>query len=129
MDSTAGVEEAVEVARELSRRTGGAVAVSGVVDVVVQGDRTVRVSGGHELLTRTTGAGCSLGALVAAYAGVEPDPLVAAVAAHVHVAVAAERAAARSARPGSFAISWLDELDAVDADALRADLAASGRLA
>jgi hydroxyethylthiazole kinase len=105
------------------------VAVSGVVDVVVHGDRTVRVSGGHELLTRTTGAGCSLGALVAAYAGVEADPLVAAVAAHVHVAVAAERAAALTDRPGSFAIRWLDELDAVDADVLRADLASSGRLA
>jgi hydroxyethylthiazole kinase len=128
VDSTAGAEEAVETARELSRRTGGAVAVSGVVDVVVHGDRTVRVSGGHVLLTRTTGAGCSLGALVAAYAGVEPDPLVAAAAAHVHVAIAAERAAAHAGRPGSFAIRWLDELDAVDADAVRADLETSGRL-
>jgi hydroxyethylthiazole kinase len=129
VDSTAGAEEAVEAARELSRRTGGAVAVSGAVDVLVQDGRTLRVSGGHVLLTRTTGAGCSLGALVAAYAAVEPDPLVAAAAAHAHVAVAAERAAARAGRPGSFAVAWVDELDAVDADALRADLDASGRLA
>ena len=129
VDSTAGAEEAVEAARELSRRTGGAVAVSGVVDLLVHDGRTLRVSGGHVLLTRTTGAGCSLGALVAAYAAVEDDPLVAAAAAHVHVAIAAERAAARAARPGSFATAWIDELDAVDADAVRADLETSGRLA
>ncbi|GAA0298860.1 hydroxyethylthiazole kinase [Kineococcus aurantiacus] len=126
VDATDGVEDAVEAARALSSRTGGAVAVSGTVDVVVHAGRTVRVPGGHELLTRTTGAGCSLGALVAAYAGVEPDPLVAAVAAHLHVAVAAERAAERAAGPGSFATAWLDELDAVDAGALGA---AAGRLA
>jgi hydroxyethylthiazole kinase len=129
VDSTDGVEEALAAAREIADRTGGVVAVSGVVDVLVQGGRTVRVSGGHPLLTRTTGAGCSLGALVAAYAAVAEDPLVAAVAAHVHVAVAAERAAAQGVGPGTFAIRWLDELDAVDADAVRDDLARSGRIA
>jgi len=114
VDSTAGAEEAVEAARELSRRTGGAVAVSGVVDLIVRGDDTVRVSGGDELLTRTTGAGCSLGALVAAYCAVADDPLLAAVAAHAHVAEAAERAAVQAKRPGSFVVSWVDELDAAD---------------
>ncbi|WP_432562346.1 hydroxyethylthiazole kinase [Kineococcus sp. SYSU DK003] len=126
VDSTAGAEEAVEAARDLSRRTGGAVAVSGAVDVVVHGDRTVRVRGGHVLLTRTTGAGCSLGALVAACAGVEADPLLAAATAHAHVALAAERAARRAARPGSFATAWIDELDAVDAPDLGSD---TGRFA
>ncbi len=126
VDATDGAEDAVEAARELSARTGGVVAVSGPVDVLVHGERTVRVSGGHVLLTRTTGAGCSLGALVAAYASAEPDPLVATAAAHLHVAVAAERAAARADRPGSFAIAWLDELDAVGPQDVRDG---AGRLA
>ncbi|WP_106214780.1 hydroxyethylthiazole kinase [Kineococcus rhizosphaerae] len=126
VDTTDGVDDALEAARELSARTGGVVAVSGVVDVLVHAGRTVRVPGGHVLLTRTTGAGCSLGALVAAYAGAEPDPLVAATAAHLHVALAAERAAARTDGPGSFAIAWIDELSAVDAGALGE---AAGRLA
>ncbi|NAZ80815.1 hydroxyethylthiazole kinase [Kineococcus sp. R8] len=127
VDSTAAVEAALEAARDLSRRTGGAVAVSGEVDVVVHGDRTVRVTGGHPLLTRTTGAGCALGALVAAYAAVTDDVLLAAVAAHLHAGLAGERAAAVAAGPGSFAVAWIDALDAVDADALAAAVA-GGRL-
>ncbi|NIZ89638.1 hydroxyethylthiazole kinase [Kineococcus rubinsiae] len=129
VDSTSGVDEALEAARELSRRTGGAVAVSGEVDVVVSGERTTRVSGGTPLLTRTTGAGCALGALVAAYAAVSDDPLLAAVAAHLHVALAGERAAAVAAGPGSFAIAWIDALDAVDGAALAAAAVTPGRLA
>ena len=118
VDSTATPDDALEAAAELARRTGGVVAVSGPVDVVTDGTRTVRVGGGSVLLTRTTGAGCALGSLVAAYVAATGDPLTGTVAAHAHVAVAAERAAARAEGPGTFAVHWLDALDAVDADAL-----------
>ena len=62
-------------------------AVSGEVDLVTDGERVVRVGGGHALPTRTTGAGCALGAVVAAYAAAcagrtrcRPASVVAAVA-------------------------------------------------
>jgi hydroxyethylthiazole kinase-like sugar kinase family protein len=42
------------------------------------------------------------------------------VAAHAHVAVAAERAARVAHGPGTFAPAWLDALDAVDGEALAA---------
>src|SRR3954468_1613076 len=42
-DNTAGAEEAADAAAELARRTGGVVAVSGPVDVLTDGTRTVRV--------------------------------------------------------------------------------------
>jgi hydroxyethylthiazole kinase len=118
VDSTAGADDAAKAAAELARRTGGVVAVSGAVDLVTDGSRTVRVGGGSVLLTRTTGAGCALGALVAAYVAVTDDPLTGAVAAHAHVALAAERAAVTTAGPGTFAAAWLDALDAVDEDTL-----------
>jgi hydroxyethylthiazole kinase len=118
VDSTATPEDALDAAGELARRTGGVVAVSGPVDVVTDGTRTVRIGGGSVLLTRTTGAGCALGALVAAYVAATGDPLTGTVAAHAHVALAAERAAARAEGPGTFAVHWLDALDAVDAGAL-----------
>jgi hydroxyethylthiazole kinase len=127
VDSTAGADDAAKAAAELVRRTGGVVAVSGEVDLLTDGHRTVRVGGGSALLTRTTGAGCALGALVAAYLAVTDDPLVAAVAAHAHVALAAERAAGTAGGPGTFAAAWLDALDAVDGDMLaRADLRVVG---
>jgi hydroxyethylthiazole kinase len=123
VDSTAGAEEAADAAAELARRTGGVVAVSGPVDVLTDGTRTVRVGGGSALLTRTTGAGCALGALVAAYLAVTDDALTGAVAAHAHVALAAEVAADLADGPGTFAAQWLDALDALDGAALaRADV-------
>jgi hydroxyethylthiazole kinase len=118
VDSTAGADDAETAAAQLARRTGGVVAVSGVVDLLTDGSRTVRVGGGSVLLTRTTGAGCALGALVAAYLAVTDDPLTGAVAAHAHVALAAERAAVTAAGPGTFAAAWLDALDSVDGDTL-----------
>src|SRR5215218_4263184 len=52
-------DDAAKAAAELAARTGGVVAVSGAVDLVTDGRRTVRVGGGSALLTRTTGAGCA----------------------------------------------------------------------
>ena len=99
VDSTATADDALEAAVALAARTGGVVAVSGPVDVVTDGARVVRVGGGHPLLTRTTGAGCALGALAAAYVAATGDRLAGAVAAHAHVALAAEAAAAVCAGP------------------------------
>ena len=118
VDSTAAADDAVEAATALARRTGGVVAVSGPVDLITDGTRTVRVGGGDALLTRTTGAGCALGALVAAYVAAAGDALTGTVAAHAHVALAAEAAARSAEGPGSFAIAWLDALDAVTPDDL-----------
>jgi hydroxyethylthiazole kinase len=127
VDSTAGADDAAAAAVAQALRTGGVVAVSGVTDLLTDGQRTVRVGGGSPLLTRTTGAGCALGALVAAYLAVCDDPLTGAVAAHAHVALAAEAAARVAEGPGTFAALWLDALDAVDGDTLaKADVRDAG---
>ncbi|QHC67032.1 hydroxyethylthiazole kinase [Rathayibacter sp. VKM Ac-2759] len=116
VDAVDGAEDALEAAFALARRTGGAVAVSGAVDVVTDGATVIRITGGHPLLTRVTGGGCALGAVMAAFLGTGADPLASAVAASVVWGVAAERAAVTAAGPGSFAVALLDELAALDAD-------------
>jgi hydroxyethylthiazole kinase len=110
VDSTAGAEEAVEAAVGLARATGAVVAVSGAVDHITDGEQLVTVPGGDPLLTRVTGAGCGLGALMAALSAVTASPLEAAVSASAIIATAAERAAARAQGPGSFAVGLLDEV-------------------
>lgn len=114
VDATDGPDAAAGAARVLAARTGGVVAVSGPVDLVTDGEQVVRVHGGDALLTRVTGGGCSLGAIMGALLGV-CAPLEAAVAASALYAVASERAAARAEGPGSFAVAFLDALDAVAA--------------
>jgi len=120
VDSSAAPDDALEAARALAQKYAAIVAVSGTVDLVTDGERIVRVTNGHPLMTKVTGVGCALGALVAGFAAVVDDPLVAASAATVLMTLAGEAAADRADRPGSFAVAILDELDAMDADRIRA---------
>lgn len=119
------VEGAREAASAVARTTGGVVAVSGPVDLITDGTRTVRVGGGSAMLTRMTGGGCALGALIGAFvaaARTGGDPTVtdldAVVACHAFYSAAAERAASRSEGPGSFQPALLDALYALDPEVL-----------
>nr|GID88774.1 hypothetical protein Ade03nite_76980 [Actinoplanes derwentensis] len=64
-----GVETTVdssEAVAGFAARIGTVVAVSGPVDYISDGQRTVEVPGGDVRLTQVTGAGCALGSLTAA---------------------------------------------------------------
>lgn len=118
VDSVADVETALVPAAELALRTGGVVAVSGPVDAVTDGRRTARISNGTPLLTRVTGGGCALGAVMAAFASVDEDRWATTVAACLVYTVAAEMAAESAPGPGSFPVLFLDALAAVGPDDL-----------
>jgi hydroxyethylthiazole kinase len=117
VDSTDAPEAAVDAARGLTDRVR-VVAVSGEVDHVLDATRLVRLSNGHPWLTKVTGVGCALGALMAAYAACTDDPLLAASAATAHLTVAADEAAAQAQGPGSFAVHLLDALELLTPDQL-----------
>lgn len=131
VDSTDDVAAAEPAARELARRTGGVVAVSGPRDLVVTAPdsgaaRTTWIESGHPLLQKVIGTGCSLGALTAAYLGAARAEGIgdhdAVVAAHAHVGAAGTVAGRAASGPGSFAVAWLDALHALTPDEI-ADLA------
>jgi hydroxyethylthiazole kinase len=109
-DSTADSADALGAARELSVRSGAVVAVTGVVDYVTDGEEVIAVPGSHELLTKVTGSGCALGAVLAAFLGVEDSALRAAVSGSAVFATAGERAAREARGPGSLAVALLDHL-------------------
>jgi len=126
VDSSDDPSRAIGAAVSLLTRSV-AVSASGAVDHVVgkvngtSGSQVtlIRISGGSALVPRVTATGCSLGALAAAYAAVAPDPFTGLVAAHTHFKVAAELAAEKASHPGTFAIAFIDALDAVDEAAFR----------
>jgi hydroxyethylthiazole kinase len=122
VDTTDSADAALDAARILIEAGAGAVAISGAVDVVVDRDGVSRLTGGHPLLTRVTGAGCALGALVAACAAVTADPAAAALAASWWLSASAEIAAGRAAGPGSFAVALLDVIASIDEFELTARL-------
>lgn len=109
VDSTDSVEAARGAAIALAHYTGGAVAVSGVVDLVTDGTTVVRSHGGSELMEKVTGFGCSQGGVLAVYA-TATDPFTAAVAGVAHYNAAGSRAAEGADAPASFKVSFIDEL-------------------
>ncbi|MDF7641690.1 hydroxyethylthiazole kinase [Bifidobacterium sp. ESL0784] len=116
VESADDVEAAEESARVLAKfiakgdaQGQGAVAVSGETDLVTDGEHTYRLPGGSAMMTKITGAGCSLGGVVATYLAVA-DPLTAALAASVLYNRASETGEANSHGPGSFQVAFLDGL-------------------
>jgi hydroxyethylthiazole kinase len=114
VDSTHGAEAAAEAATALAARLRAVVAVTGAVDLVTDGKRSLRVANGHPLLTRTTASGCALTALVGAWAAILDDPLEATAGALAAYGIAAEIAAEQVGGPGSFVPALLDALGALD---------------
>ena len=123
VDSTVGTDDARDAAvaavsgSDPAGRRVAAVAVSGPVDLVVGSTAVggpgvpVRVANGTELLTRITGGGCALGAVIAAFTSVAAeDPVAAAVAGTAVHTIAAELAARDAGGPGTFQPLFLDRL-------------------
>lgn len=133
VDATDSTDAAIDAARSLAVRFGSVVAVSGPVDLITDGERAFRLGNGHELLTRVTGGGCALGAVMAAFLGAARAngnaPLIAVAAASLVYTIAAERAAEVSTGPGGFVVALLDALAAVQpADISSAARAEAGAL-
>jgi hydroxyethylthiazole kinase len=104
-----------ELAREAARSLGCVAAVTGPVDHVSDGERTISVSNGHELLGTVTGTGCMSTAITGCFLAVRPDdPLEAAAEALVAFGVAGEGAAKKAKGPGSFHVALYDALYTLD---------------
>jgi hydroxyethylthiazole kinase len=73
VDSTDDSSAAIPFARELAKRTGAVVAISGVLDYITDGSDVISVAGGDAIMTRV-GVGCALGVLMAAFLATA-DPL------------------------------------------------------
>lgn len=123
VDSQAGSAEAVNAAARLAADHETVVAVSGAVDYVTDGSQVIEIPGGHPLMTRVTGVGCALGAVMAALAGAGADSVAAASGACALFAAAGERSAradtgeAGPPGPGTFAVRFIDHLAALAAEA------------
>ncbi|MEM6354339.1 MAG: hydroxyethylthiazole kinase [Pseudomonadota bacterium] len=109
-DATDSVAAAEDAARDLARRSGAVVAVTGVEDFVTDGARAVLIRGGDPIMPKITAMGCSLTGLCGAFLATTEDPFEAVAAACALYAVAGSRAGRAAAGPGSFQMSFLDQL-------------------
>lgn len=115
VDSSASANDALDAARALADRTQGTVCVSGETDHILDAQgRVARLDNGHVWMTRITGVGCSLTALIGAFCAVQPDAWRATLSAMALMSVAgevaAEQAQAQGRGVGTMAALLLDAL-------------------
>lgn len=119
VDAVHAVEDAAGIATALAKELGATIAITGPEDIVTDGSRVAKILGGHPLMTRVTGTGCSATAITGAFSAVDPDPFTAACSALAYFGLAGKKAGELAAAPGSFMIALLDALYIITPDELK----------
>jgi hydroxyethylthiazole kinase len=74
------LNEAVEFARKLSEKTGSIIAITGAIDIIADSNKAYVVRNGHAMMSKITGTGCMLTALITAFCAANTDNLLNATA-------------------------------------------------
>ena len=86
----------VAFAKEFARKSGAVIAITGAIDVIADANRACLIRNGHPMMSKITGTGCMLTALIAAYLAANPNQhFEATVAAVCSMGLCGERAHAR----------------------------------
>lgn len=63
------LDDTIKFARDLSKSTGAVIAISGKYDIVTDENKTYIIENGHEMMTKITGSGCMLTAVMGTFVG------------------------------------------------------------
>jgi hydroxyethylthiazole kinase len=119
VESIGAAAEGSELARAAAGQLGVVASVTGAVDHVSDGRRTLAVANGHPLLATITGSGCMSSAITGCFLAAGRHDLVgAAAAALAAFGVAGEDAARDAKGPGTFHAALYDALYNLEPDEL-----------
>jgi len=110
VESVGSGENAVEAARSLARKLNQVVIITGKQDIVTDGKTVVEINNGSPMLGTITATGCMVTSLIATFAAVWDDYIMASTGALVCFGLAGERAAVKAQGPGSFKVNLFDEV-------------------
>ncbi|AJC95559.1 hydroxyethylthiazole kinase [Staphylococcus hyicus] len=115
-DSDSGMDH-IKIACEAYKKYNTAIIVTGEKDVIVQNHQVIELSNGSPLLTKITGSGCLLGAVVASFLLSQKKPGIEVLIEAVSIFnIAAEHAELSQGAdlPGTFLVSFVNALNQVD---------------
>ncbi|MEZ6853889.1 hydroxyethylthiazole kinase [Halodesulfovibrio aestuarii] len=110
VDSCNDSNEAETSAKTLARKYQCAVAVSGCVDLITDGETVYNITGGSDYMPLVTGMGCIATAICGAHLAICEDSFAAAVSGMGCMAAAGGLAKVASNGPGTFAVHFIDAL-------------------
>ncbi|MGI6424617.1 MAG: hydroxyethylthiazole kinase [Tepidanaerobacteraceae bacterium] len=77
------LDETIFFAKELSAKTKAIIAITGAIDIVTDSNKAYIIRNGHQMMSKFSGTGCMLTAIIAAYCAANPANLLDATAAAV----------------------------------------------
>ena len=112
-----GVEgDPVEIAKNLSEKLGNTVVMTGKTDIISSSDSWYKVDNGCDLMGAVVGTGCMASSVIGCFSAVENDYALACAAALASYGFAAEKAAVKSAGPGTFKEQFYDSVYSLTSD-------------
>ena len=116
-------DEGIRVAKSLAKRFNCTVAITGVCDIVSDGEKSVTIENGTKMLSNVTGTGCMTTALVGGYLGAcetKEDLFIAAISGIVSMGICGEIAEEKSGNIGlgSFHMAIIDAVSNLDEEVL-----------
>ncbi len=113
--------QAITMAQEFHKHTGAVIAITGEIDIVAGYDKFYLIRNGHPMMSRITGTGCMLTAVIGALCAANPDRILEATVAGVcAMGICGELAYSKVTSQGqgtaSFRIYLLDAMSNMDDD-------------
>ncbi|EHI97850.1 Hydroxyethylthiazole kinase [Clostridium sp. DL-VIII] len=120
-DTKGGSDEGINVAKNLADRLNCTVAITGVIDIISDGERVAILENGTKMLSNVTGTGCMTSALVGAYCGAGSDYFIAAISGIISMGIAGEIAFEKAGNigTGSFHISIIDAISNLNSEIIK----------
>ena len=117
------LDETIDFARELSQRTGAIIAITGAIDIIADANHATIIRNGCSNMSRITGTGCMLSAILGAYVAVNQDSMFDAVSCAVALMgysgeVAHQKVQQQDAGTGSLRVYLIDALSTMTAEKL-----------
>lgn len=120
-DTKGGSDEGVNVAKNLANRLNCTIAITGVIDIISDGERVAILENGTKMLSNVTGTGCMTSALVGAYCGAGSDYFIAAVSGIISMGISGEIALEKAGNigTGSFHIAIIDAISNLNSEIIK----------
>lgn len=117
------LDETIDFARELSQRTGAIIAITGAIDIIVDANHATIIRNGCSNMSRITGTGCMLSAILGAYVAVNQDSMFDAVSCTVALMgysgeLAQQKVQQQDAGTGSLRVYLIDALSTMTVEKL-----------
>jgi len=126
------LDEVVSFAKTLSKKTGAVIAITGAIDIVADSEKAYIIRNGHPIMSKITGAGCMLTAVIGSFCGANYDDILDSTAAAICAMglcgeLAVDRMKAIDGGTSSFKTFLIDYMSKMNSEVLNGGIKIEGK--